>query len=191
MNRQLPALLVAVMIGAAALGFGVYQWFTPGDEQSARNGEQTGNGLAETLPEFSMPDMNGRERAISEWAGDILVINFWGTWCAPCREEVPLLIELQEDYADRGLTVLGIALDQAEPVRQFAEDFGINYPLLVGEQKTLTVMEAFGSGTMGLPHTFVVNRDGEIVNVHVGLIQPDEVEALLAPALGDAEQGQH
>lgn len=187
MNKQLPALLIAVMIAAGALGFGVYQWLNPGEEQPPGEERPADNGLAATLPEFSMPDADGNERAVSEWAGDILVINFWGTWCAPCREEVPLLIEIQEDYADQGLTVLGIALDESEPVQRFAQDFGINYPLLVGQQETLAVMEAFGSGSVGMPHTFVVDRDGAIVNFHVGLLKPEQVDELLAPALDNSD----
>ncbi|MDQ2069636.1 TlpA family protein disulfide reductase [Natronospira bacteriovora] len=181
MNRHLPALLIAVMLAAGALGFGLYHWLNPGSDPLPA--EASGGTLAETMPEFSMPDPDGEERHSSEWDGDILVVNFWGTWCAPCREEVPLLIEMQENYGDQGLTVLGIALDQVEPVQRFADDFGINYPLLVGEQETLAVMESFGSGTVGMPHTFVVDRDGRIVNFHVGLIEEHEVEALLAPAL--------
>jgi len=184
MNKQFPALAIAVMIGAGALGFGVYQWMHADsqDEQDLRS-EQRESALAESLPDFSLPDPEGNERHISEWQDDILVINFWGTWCAPCREEVPLLIDLQEEYRDQGVTVIGIALDEAEPVIRFAEEYGINYPLMVGERETLEVLEAFGSGTMGLPHTFVINRQGEVVNFHLGLIEPEDVEPMLAPAL--------
>jgi len=192
MKQTFPALLIAVMIGAAALGYGLYQWVGPEGEDPAPDREtsaQESGQLAESLPEFSMLDPDGEERHIDEWEGDILVINFWGTWCAPCREEVPLLIELQEEYADRDVTVLGIALDEAEPVKRFAEDFGINYPLLVGENKTLEVLEAFGSATLGLPHTFVVNREGKIVNFHLGLIEADDVEPMMAPAFEDKSSG--
>ncbi len=190
-NHVLP-LLIALMLGAGALGYGVYQWMS-GDEprEAAPEADQATAGggiedrLTETLPEFSMPDPEGETRDISEWEGDILVINFWGTWCAPCREEVPLLIDVQDEFEDQGLTVLGIALDQPEQVKAFAEEFGINYPLLVGENETLEVLEAFGSGALGLPHTFVVDRDGRVVNFHLGLIEPDEVDPLLAPALSE------
>jgi len=187
MKNSFPALLIAVMLGAAALGYGLYQWMAPEtspDEPAPSQGSQ----LAESLPSFSLPDPEGQERHIDEWAGDILVINFWGTWCAPCREEVPLLIELQEDYADQGVTVLGIALDEAEPVKRFAEDFGINYPLMVGENETLEVLEAFGSARQGLPHTFIVDRDGQVVNFHLGLIEPEDVEPMMAPAFNGEDQ---
>lgn len=186
MNRTTPALLIGVMIGAGALGFGMYQWFADDEAAPADSERQEADSqLTDTVPDISLPDPEGNTRQLSEWEGDILVINFWGTWCAPCREEVPLLVDLQEDYGERGVTVLGIALDQAEPVRRFAEEYGINYPLLVGEQEALEALEAFGSGTVGLPHTFVADRDGRIVNFHVGLIEPEDVEALLAPALDD------
>jgi peroxiredoxin len=177
------ALLIAVMLGAGALGFGLYQWIGGNGESSGAMADAPSQ-LTETLPSVTMPDPQGEQRSLDEWAGDILVINFWGTWCAPCREEVPLLVDLQADYEDEDVTVIGIALDRAEPVRRFSEEYGINYPLLVGEDEALTALEAFGSGTLGLPHTFVVDRDGNIVNFHLGLIEPADVEGLLAPALG-------
>ncbi|MEA5446053.1 TlpA disulfide reductase family protein [Gammaproteobacteria bacterium AB-CW1] len=180
-DTALP-LLIGLMIGAGILGFGAYHWFTAGNNEAPPEAPPE-RGLAEELPSFSMPDPEGNERHVDEWEGDILVINFWGTWCAPCREEVPLLVELQENYADQGVTVLGIALDEAEPVIRFAEDYGINYPLMVGENETLEVLEAFGSSTLGLPHTFVVDRNGKIVNFHLGLIVDEDVPPLLAPAL--------
>ena len=192
-NQTLP-LLIALMLGAGALGFGIYQVLgndedteepLPEAAEEARD-QAAAQDLAATLPEFSMPDVDGEERDIGEWQDDILVINFWGTWCAPCREEVPLLIDIQEEYADQNLTVLGIALDEPDAVREFAEEFGINYPLLVGENETLEVMEQFGSGNLGMPHTFVTDRDGNVVNFHMGLIEPEDVDGLLAPAF-DAE----
>ncbi|MCP1728610.1 thiol-disulfide isomerase/thioredoxin [Natronospira proteinivora] len=188
MKNSFPALLIAVMIGAAALGYGLYQWMGPepdGEPADRETAARESGQLTETLPSFSLPDPDGQERHIDEWEGDILVINFWGTWCAPCREEVPLLIELQEEYADRDVTVLGIALDEPEPVNRFAEDFGINYPLMVGENETLEVLEAFGSATLGMPHTFIVNREGEVVNFHLGLIEPEDVEPMMAPAFAE------
>lgn len=192
MRHQILPLLIALMLGAGALGFGIYHLLendgadepaeVPEAAEQARE-QAAGRDLTAHLPEFSMPDVDGEERHISEWENDILVINFWGTWCAPCREEVPLLIDIQDDYADRDLTVLGIALDDADSVRDFAEEFGINYPLLVGENETLRVMEQFGSGALGMPHTFVIDRDGHVVNFHMGLIEPEDVDALLQPAL--------
>jgi peroxiredoxin len=183
-NRQIPALAISLLLGAAALGYGVYH-FVQDDRAPAP--PQRESALAGEVPVFEMPDPGGEIRHIDDWAGDVLVINFWGTWCAPCRDEVPVLIDIQERYGDEGLTVLGIALDQAAPVRRFAEDFGINYPLLVGEQETLQVLEQFGSTMKGLPHTFLADRDGRIVNFHVGIIEPHEVESFLAPAFNTAD----
>ena len=96
-------------------------------------------------PDFSLMDVSGQSRNVSEWQGKVLVINFWATWCPPCLEEIPHFIKLQDKYGDQGLQFLGIALEDVDDVMNFANKLGINYPLLVGEQEVIKLGVKLGN----------------------------------------------
>jgi thiol-disulfide isomerase/thioredoxin len=131
------------------------------------------------LPDFSLSDLNGASVPISTWSGKSLAINFWATWCAPCRREMPLLQSLAADWADKGLTVIGIAVDYPEKVRQFADQFKIAYPLLIGEQDALDVAAKFGMDSPGFPFTVFTDRRGEVVALFVGELHRPQAEFIL------------
>ena len=107
-------------------------------------------------------------------AGKVLLINFWATWCGPCREEIPSLIELRKEFGKDGFEVVGISMDEGgrRLVSRFSEKMNINYPLVMGNSK---VARAFG-GIIGIPQSFLVDRDGKIVNSYAGLINHDVLE---------------
>jgi thiol-disulfide isomerase/thioredoxin len=128
------------------------------------------------LPDFALNDLAGTSVPISTWSGKSLVINFWATWCAPCRREIPLLQSLAADWADKGLTVIGIAVDYPDKVRQFADEFKIAYPLLIGEQDALDVASRFGMDSPGFPFTVFTDRRGEVVALFVGELQRPQAE---------------
>jgi len=100
--------------------------------------------MSEIRPIFALSDSDGVERSISEWDGSALVVNFWATWCAPCRREIPLLNALQSEYADAGIQVIGVAVDFREDVVAFLQEIAVNYPVLIGEQEAIDAAEAFG-----------------------------------------------
>ena len=127
-------------------------------------------------PSFSLPGPEGRLRDVAEWDGRLLVVNFWATWCAPCREEIPLFIRLQEQFGDRGLQFVGIALDEPANVAPFAAEYGINYPVLVGQGEAIELMRRFGSRYGALPFTAVVDRDGRVAYVHEGALSPEQAK---------------
>lgn len=129
-----------------------------------------------TLPEFSLKDMWGEQHAISEWAGKPLLINFWATWCAPCRREMPLLQALHVSQSE--LQVLGIAIDRQPDVQTYMVEAGITYPSLVGEEDAMAVSELFGLPGLGLPFTVLVGSDGEILTVFIGEIDARELSKL-------------
>ena len=132
---------------------------------------------------FELADMDGSMRDFSEWAGKHRVLNFWATWCAPCRREIPLLKAFQDDHTANGVQVLGIAVDFPEPVVEYAKAAEFNYPILVGEQDAMAVAESSGVDFIGLPFTMFVDREGELIGTHMGEIhkeQLDEVVATLA-----------
>jgi thiol-disulfide isomerase/thioredoxin len=124
-------------------------------------------------------------RSISEWDGRALVVNFWATWCAPCRREIPLLMTLQQAQDPNRLQVIGVAIDDAAAVRQYAAELGINYPVLVGEQEALDAAAGFGVEFVGLPFTVFTDREGRVRKVHLGELEKREIDALVAEVLDD------
>jgi thiol-disulfide isomerase/thioredoxin len=132
------------------------------------------------LPEFSLRDLSGKLTPVKEWAGKSLVINFWATWCAPCRREVPMLEELAGVWAGRGVAVVGIAIDQPEAVSRFAKELKIPYPLLVGEQDALDVAGALGLESPVFPFTVFTDRRGEVVALYVGELHRAQADLILA-----------
>ena len=137
---------------------------------------------AEPLTHWSFDDLNGRERHMSEWAGKTLVVNFWATWCPPCRKEIPAFIALQERYAADGVQFVGIALDRVDAVREYAKEHGMNYPVLVGETAVADYMRALGNTIGALPFSVLIGRDGTILETHQGEWHEAEVEAALQAA---------
>ncbi len=132
------------------------------------------------LPEFSLTDMGGKPISISSWNGKSLVINFWATWCAPCRREIPLLKTLAADWAGRNLTVVGIAVDYPDKVREFAGRFKIDYPVLIGEQVALDVADRFGMASPAFPFTVFTDQRGEIVALFVGELHRPQADFILS-----------
>jgi thiol-disulfide isomerase/thioredoxin len=132
------------------------------------------------LPAFSLNDLSGKSVPISTWSGKSLVINFWATWCAPCRREIPLLKSLAADWAAKDLTVVGIAVDYPDKVLTFAGEFKIDYPLLIGEQDALDVAAKFGMDSPAFPFTVFTDRRGEVVALFVGELHRPQADFILA-----------
>jgi thiol-disulfide isomerase/thioredoxin len=132
------------------------------------------------LPDFSLKDLNGKPTSISSWNGKSLVINFWATWCAPCRREIPLLKTLAADWAGRNLTVVGIAVDYPDKVREFAERFKMDYPVLIGEQDALNVAAELGMASPAFPFTVFTDRRGQVVTLFVGELHRPQADFILS-----------
>ena len=113
-------------------------------------------------PRLQLQSIEGKTVRLSDYKGKVVVLNFWATWCPPCREEIPDLVSLQKQYAARGVVVLGVSMDEGGPakVARFAKKYGINYPVVMGDEKT---SENFG-GIQVLPTTFIIDREGNIVD---------------------------
>jgi thiol-disulfide isomerase/thioredoxin len=132
------------------------------------------------LPAFQLADLDGKRRAIAEWADRALIINFWATWCAPCRKEMPLLQQVHMDRSGDGFTVIGVAIDRPDPVRAFVAETGVTYRILVGQQDAMAVAESFGPQVVGLPVSVFTAPGGEILKIHVGELEPGEITSILA-----------
>ena len=135
--------------------------------------------LVETLPSFQLADRDGQMRSLQDWPDRALIVNFWATWCAPCRREIPLLQRLQREHAAEGLQVIGVAVDFRDKVLAYADEMQIDYPLLIGEQEALDAAAAFGVSTVGLPFTVFSDRKGRVVTAHLGELTDAEADLIL------------
>lgn len=166
---------VIALAGAIGLGGGIYLGMsrTPG---AARAGPQA----LEALYATTLPDLGLRAQPISQWKEMTLVVNFWATWCVPCREEIPGLIRLQSRYASKNLQIVGIALDSPRNVAEFAKSLGINYPVLIGGLDAINLSRTLGNTTGALPYTIVVSPGGAANRPHLGVLTEAELESLIA-----------
>jgi len=179
MNNKI--VVAVVLVVAAAAGILVYQYRLdnqqadlappPVDERKVDNAVRT--------IDFSLADIGGETRQLSDWGGRARLVNFWATWCAPCRREIPLLKSLQAEQADDGLQVIGIAVDFLEEVVAYAEEAQFNYPILVGQEDAMMAAESSGVEFIGLPFTLVLSRNGELLKTHVGEIVEEHVERIV------------
>jgi thiol-disulfide isomerase/thioredoxin len=134
--------------------------------------------LTEGKVDFELADLSGTQRPISEWAGSYRVLNFWATWCAPCRREIPLLKAYQDEQVDGKIQVIGIAVDFAEDVVKYAEAAEFNYPILVGQEDAMAVAESSGVPFIGLPFTMILGPDGTLIDTHMGEVFEDDLDVL-------------
>jgi thiol-disulfide isomerase/thioredoxin len=136
--------------------------------------------IPDRLPQFSLADSTGKATSIASFGGKSLIINFWATWCAPCRREIPLLEALHAEWAGRDVSVVGIAVDYRDKVVEFAGRFKIPYPLLVGEQDALDAAAAFGVESPVFPFTVFTDRRGNVVTLFVGELHRPQAELILS-----------
>lgn len=140
----------------------------------------TGTSERSLAPEFSLPDLTGQKLVLSSYRGKIVLLDFWATWCDPCRDEIPHFVELQNKYGAQGLQIIGVSMDDGpEPVRDFYERFKMNYPVVMGNAKT---GELYG-GVLGLPIAFLIGRDGRIITKHIGATDVSVLEKEIANLL--------
>jgi thiol-disulfide isomerase/thioredoxin len=130
-------------------------------------------------PVFSLEDRDGKMRSITEWDGKSLVINFWATWCAPCRREIPFLRKLNAARASQNIQVIGIAVDFRENVLDYVKEVEIDYDVLIGEQDGLDAAAAFGLGSMGFPFTVFTDNQGRIVTAYLGELHQAQADLIL------------
>ncbi len=134
-------------------------------------------------PDFQLPDLDGNLQSIDNWNGQVVMVNFWATWCPPCRREMPAFIRLYADYKDQGFVILGIAIDDPLSVRDFIDPMGVTYPILVGEEAGIGISTAYGNRLGALPFTVFINREGRIISTRRQELSYEQAEALIKPLL--------
>ena len=175
-NGRNPLALVVVAVAAAAmLYFASHMAHRSGEEVPHLLGKST------VAPDFTLPTLDGKDMRLSDLRGKAVLLNFWATWCGPCKIETPWLVELQKQYGSQGLQVVGIAMDDSgkDDIEKFAKDMGVNYPVLLGKE---AVGDAYG-GVPALPESFFIGRNGKIVERIIGLKGRGEIEDAIKKAL--------
>ena len=174
-SRRNPLALVAVaLIAAGMLYFGLQRAQLSG-------GHRIGVGYGTPAPDFTLESLDGKPVSLSEFKGKAVLVNFWATWCGPCKIETPWLVEFQNQYGAQGLQIVGVAMDESgkEEIARFAKNMGMNYPVLLGKE---AVGDAYG-GVPALPKSFFVGRDGKIVDKIMGIEGKAEIETAIKKAL--------
>lgn len=173
--RQKIAMAIAAVAFAAA-GVLAYQW---------RAGDSTPDPVATGQRVFAikMSGLDGKAQSFEPWRGKVLVVNFWATWCGPCREEIPEFIKFQANFGAKGVQFVGIAVDTPERVSIYAKEMGINYPLLVGGVDTMDRARELGDRAGVLPFSLIIDRTGRVVATVVGVLKPDRLEKTLLPLI--------
>lgn len=131
----------------------------------------------------SFDDLEGKLVALADFKGKPLVLNFWATWCPPCRKEIPDLVEIQSLYGERGVTLIGVAVEEKTRIPEFVKDNKVNYPILVGREHGIELLQALGNRSAGLPYTVVLDRQGDIVFIKRGALTRERLEQVLLPLL--------
>lgn len=167
--KQTLAVIALAALGLL-VGAGVYLWLEDATAQPIE-------------PELSLQDLADETHTLADYRGDVVVVNFWATWCPPCLEEIPMLIAAQADLRDRGLRILGPALDDAMPVARFAERQGMNYPVFPDPAQVGPALALLGDTQGALPYTAIIDRQGRLVDSHHGKLNRAEFDALIAPYL--------
>lgn len=181
MKRDPVILIVAAIAISAMLILGIQK-----AKHNSGSGVATSKLQGQPAPDFSLTSLDGKTLKLSDYHGKAVLLNFWATWCEPCKIEMPWFVELQNKYGAQGLQVLGVAMDDASPkeISEFAQKMGVNYPIVIGKEQ---VGDEYG-GVQYLPSTFYVGRDGKIIERVFGLVSRSEIEANVQKAL--SQQGQ-
>lgn len=164
---------LAMLAGvSASLYFNTGEIVTKQDQNSAIS-----------LDQINLVDLDGNKQSLSQWQGKVLLVNFWATWCPPCREEIPVFLSLRKKFSSDGFEIVGISIDDANKVKQYRRSMQIDYPLLDGEQSGMPLMVSLGSLTGGLPFSVLYDRSGDVVQIKTGPYGQQELQDLIEKLL--------
>ncbi|HEY4732496.1 MAG TPA: TlpA disulfide reductase family protein [Gammaproteobacteria bacterium] len=188
-RSQRIILPILTILGTAIFGItlGIYA-FNKSTPQT-NTGEDTDLSLqgpiSQYRPEFTLPDITGAPRHIREWDNRVVIVNFWATWCEPCRREIPVFIQLQASRSYPGLQFIGIAIDDKSAVEDYIDNLEtpVNYPMLVGNDDAITISKKYGNAIGVLPYSVIIDRSGHIAYTKFGEFHRDDLEKQIQPLL--------
>jgi thiol-disulfide isomerase/thioredoxin len=171
-RRQWAIIAIAAGLGLAA---GAYLGLSraPGSSGPAQS-------AIDALYATTLPDLETRPQPMAQWKDRILIVNFWATWCPPCREEIPGLIRAQSRSSSKNVQIVGIALDTQEKVAEFTKSVGINYPVVIGGLDAISLTEMLGNKSGALPYTVFISPGGKLARTHLGLVSEAQVDRVVA-----------
>jgi thiol-disulfide isomerase/thioredoxin len=173
MNKTRTGLLwVGIAVLALVAGIGLRTFLVSDREQGLRE-----------LRQLVLPDADGHAQPLAQWHGKVVVVNFWATWCDPCREEVPALVRAQDKMSGKGVQIVGIGIDSPTKIRQFAAEYRVNYPLVVAGFDVIEIARKLGNRAGGLPYTVVLDREGRFAASHLGKLDEQRLDEILRPWL--------
>ena len=173
-SRRRTGLYVVGGVLAAAGGIGLRVFLRGSGKDTA---------AIDNLWTWPLQDLNGGPQPLARWRGSPLVVNFWATWCEPCRVEMPLLVRTNQKYAANGLQIVGISIDSAAKVQEFAKEYKVTYPLVIAGLDVMEIARNLGNQAAGLPYTVVIDQEGRVKARHLGGISEAELEAAIAPLI--------
>lgn len=186
MSKGIVATLAVVSLLA---GYGLYHYTQQQNtlKTSATNtpvaAKKVLSVIGQKRAEFSLPDLEDKQHSIKEWDNKVILLNFWATWCPPCRREIPAFIELQEQFGPQGFQVIGVAIDEKEAVQDYSDGLGVNYPILIGNNTALKISAAYGNRFGQLPYSLVIDRQGVIRFVGKRELSFADIETQIKPLL--------
>jgi peroxiredoxin len=177
--KKTPVLIIAVALLGLGGGFIFNQWLS----QAPTAPTPVTVADSDQRPAFTLLDVEDKPHSIGDWDGQVILVNFWATWCPPCVREIPAFNQLYESYKDKGFTIIGIALDNKQDVIDFIDPMSVEYPILLGDQQGIKLTQDYGNRLGVLPFSVIIDRQGRIIERHRNEMTFEEAEQLVKPLL--------
>lgn len=182
MDRRTVAILVLACLAAFGGWWLENRWLNAPPAQPPAPAGVTTFGIGDSVGAYALPDLKGQTTSLAAWRGKVVLLNFWATWCAPCREEMPILAKLQRDHAADGIQVVGIAMDQPQSAEAFLKKTPVGYPILIGIHADPMPTTTFGDTAGLLPYSVLIGRDGRILKTKLGVLNRATIQDWLDKA---------
>ncbi len=174
---------LVIVLSVVALIFGSYLGWQNARPQHENHRSHGATKTTATLAQINLPDIDKNLRGGEQWLGKVVVVNHWATWCPPCLEEIPLLIEYQRRLGTQSIQIIGIAHDMLDTARAYGDSVGINYPSLIAITGGGELMQQQGNPIGGLPFTAFFDRQGNLANTHIGILSEEDLNKAIEPLL--------